>query len=193
MSGCFRFVTQSPCRPSRLWGEFFFLFSDSTLPAYFRCVFPSYFQKNGCLRKLSLLRRGAFLLCLYISIGIPGLQDGILYKMANFSLCKEKILVIYTIPVLTCSRPCARISLLGGSLGAALRLSKNRVIASQCSHWRGNPPDFQTFSSLNHRFLRSTGGFPHQSADWFGMTTYLSDFFGAQWAAHWEPPFFCSR
>ena len=57
------------------------------------------------------------------------------------------------------------------------RLSKNRVIASQCSHWRGNPPDFQTFSSLNHRFLRSTGGFPHQSADWFGMTTYLSDFF----------------
>ena len=59
----------------------------------------------------------------------------------------------------------------------SLRLSKNRVIASQCSHWRGNPPDFQTFSSLNHRFLRSTGGFPHQSADWFGMTTYLSDFF----------------
>ena len=61
--------------------------------------------------------------------------------------------------------------------GEPLRLSKNRVIASQCSHWRGNPPDFQTFSSLNHRFLRSTGGFPHQSADWFGMTTYLSDFF----------------
>ena len=37
-------------------------------------------------------------MCLYISIGIPGLQDGILYKMANFSLCKEKILAIYTIP-----------------------------------------------------------------------------------------------
>ena len=66
---------------------------------------------------------------------------------------------------------------------AALRLSKNRVIASQCSHWRGNPPDFQTFSSLNHRFLRSTGGFPHQSADWFGMTTYLSDFFDTLRAA----------
>ena len=24
-----------------------------------------------------------------------------------------------------------------------------RVIASQCSHWRGNPPNLQTFSILN--------------------------------------------
>ena len=145
MSGCFRFVTQSPCRSSRLWGEFFFLFSDSTLPTYLRCVFPSYFQKNGCLRKLSLLRRGAFLLCLYISIGIPGLQDGILYKMANFSLCKERILVIYTISILTCSRSCARINLLGGSLGAALSVSKKPsiyvVIPNQSADWCGNPPD----------------------------------------------------
>ena len=84
-------------------------------------------------------------MCLYISIGIPGLQDGILYKIANFSLCKEKILVIYTISALTCSRSCARINSLGGSLGAALRLSKNRVIARQCAHCRGNPLDFQIF------------------------------------------------
>ena len=58
-----------------------------------------------------------------------------------------------------------------------MRLSKNHVIASQCSHWRGNPPDIQIFSILNQQLLRSTGGFPHQSADWFGMTPYLSDFF----------------
>ena len=43
------------------------------------------------------------------------------------------------------------------------------------------PPDFQTFSFQNRKFLRSTGGFPHQSADWFGMTTYLSDFFDMLW------------
>ena len=59
----------------------------------------------------------------------------------------------------------------------SLRLSKNHVIASQCSHWRGNPPDIQIFSILNQQLLRSAGGFPHQSADWFGMTPYLSDFF----------------
>lgn len=61
-------------------------------------------------------------MCLYISIGISGLQDGILYKIANFSLCKEKILAICTISALTCSRSCARMKLLGGSLGAALFL-----------------------------------------------------------------------
>jgi len=44
-----------------------------------------------------------------------------------------------------------------------------------------SPPDFQTFSFQNRKFLRSTGGFPHQSADWFGMTTYLSDFFDMLW------------
>ena len=51
----------------------------------------------------------------------------------------------------------------------ALRLSKNHVIASQCSHWRGNPPDIQIFSILNQQLLRSTGGFPHQSAIYYGM------------------------
>ena len=48
-------------------------------------------------------------------------------------------------------------------------LSKNHVIASQCSHWRGNPPDIQIFSILNQQLLRSTGGFPHQSAIYYGM------------------------
>ena len=46
---------------------------------------------------------------------------------------------------------------------------KNHVIASQCSHWRGNPPDIQIFSILNQQLLRSTGGFPHQSAIYYGM------------------------
>ena len=86
-------------------------------------------------------------MCLYISIGIPGLQDGILYKIANFSLCKEKILVIYTISVLTCPRSCARMKLLGGSLGAALRLSKNRVIAMQSAHCLAIPWIFKYFRS----------------------------------------------
>ena len=59
----------------------------------------------------------------------------------------------------------------------AFRLSKNHVIARQCAHCRGNPPDFQIFWFLNRQFLRSTGGFPHQSEDWFGMTCYLWGFF----------------
>ena len=28
-------------------------------------------------------------------------------------------------------------------------VSKNRVIPSQCAHWRGNLPDFRTFISHN--------------------------------------------
>lgn len=80
-------------------------------------------------------------MCLYISIGIPGLQDGILYKIANFSLCKEKILVIYTISVLTCSRSCARMKLLGGSLGAAPFLFQiDKQYADVCRADPGNPP-----------------------------------------------------
>ena len=80
-------------------------------------------------------------MCLYISIGISGLQDGILYKIANFSLCKEKILVIYTISALTCSRPCARMKLLGGSLGAAPFLFQiDKQNADVCRADPGNPP-----------------------------------------------------
>ena len=33
----------------------------------------------------------------------------------------------------------------GNSDSEFLRLSKKRVIASQCSHWRGNPPNIQIF------------------------------------------------
>ena len=59
------------------------------------------------------------------------------------------------------------------------------VIASQCSHWRGNLPDRSTISqSFTGRFriivqknsLYDDGlpeirwRFPHQSEDWFGMT-----------------------
>ena len=47
--------------------------------------------------------------------------------------------------------------------------SKNHVIAKSSSHWRGNPPDIQIFSILNQQLLRSTGGFPHQSAIYYGM------------------------
>ena len=62
-------------------------------------------------------------------------------------------------------------------LKGELRLSKNHVIARQCAHCRGNPPDFQTFWILNRQCLLLTGGFPHQSEDWFGMTCYLWSFF----------------
>ena len=60
------------------------------------------------------------------------------------------------------------------------------VIASQCAHWRGNPPVRRTMlrqaptSSGNPRFLEvivtwfhSSGGLPHQRARWFAMTGNL--------------------
>ena len=80
-------------------------------------------------------------MCLYISIGIPGLQDGILYKLANFCLYKTKNLAIYTISTLTCSRSCARMKLLGGSLGAAPFLFQiDKQYADVCRADPGNPP-----------------------------------------------------
>ena len=48
---------------------------------------------------------------------------------------------------------------------------KDTVIASQCAHWRGNPPDFQTFIVKN---TIDTGkiGDCHTSdiGHWFAMT-----------------------
>ncbi|MGM9659698.1 MAG: hypothetical protein ACI3WQ_03770 [Faecousia sp.] len=57
------------------------------------------------------------------------------------------------------------------------RLSKNDVIPSQCSHWRGNLPDLQTFSMQNMQFFCSFRGLPHQPAGWFAMTSLFWDFF----------------
>ena len=34
-------------------------------------------------------------------------------------------------------------------------MSKNHVIASQCAHWRGNPPGFQNIFFLKSRVLTS--------------------------------------
>ena len=60
------------------------------------------------------------------------------------------------------------------------------VIASQCSHWRGNPPvernqvtittkiatlSYSVGQSSKH--LPLTGGLPHQRARWFAMTGNL--------------------
>ena len=60
------------------------------------------------------------------------------------------------------------------------------VIASQCAHWRGNPPVERgqvTITTKNRatpilpgafRYIFPlTGGLPHQSADWFAMTGNL--------------------
>ena len=61
--------------------------------------------------------------------------------------------------------------------GRRLRLSKNHVIASQCAHWRGNLPDFQTFPYRNCSFLLLFRGSPHQPAGWFAMTFHFRGFF----------------
>ena len=60
------------------------------------------------------------------------------------------------------------------------------VIASQCVHWRGNPPVRRnpvviTTKNVNspalvdtyRNIVRLTGGLPHQSADWFAMTAFI--------------------
>ena len=62
----------------------------------------------------------------------------------------------------------------------------NAVIASQCAHWRGNPPDEWNqvaittknrnnphFSGAIRYIFPLTGGLPHQCAHWFAMTGNL--------------------
>ena len=48
-----------------------------------------------------------------------------------------------------------------------LMLQKSSVIPSQCAHWRGNLP-------ANQSIPQKRNGLPHQSADWFAMTEYLT-------------------
>ena len=55
-----------------------------------------------------------------------------------------------------------------------LCVSKTRVIASQLASWRGNLLDFQF---QNRKFFPLFRGSPHQSADWFTMTSQIKDFF----------------
>ena len=64
-------------------------------------------------------------------------------------------------------------------------MSKNHVIASQCAHWRGNPPDFRTFSFQNLHILLLFRGSPHQSADWFAMTVFLGLFLQSEASPAW--------
>ena len=42
------------------------------------------------------------------------------------------------------------------------RCLNNTVIASQCAHWRGNPPDFQTFFVKNTIDTGKIRRLPHQ-------------------------------
>ena len=64
------------------------------------------------------------------------------------------------------------------SVGANLKktkcLNRTNVIASQCSHWRGNPPDFQT-STLGNLGFYAYPGDCHTSdiGHWFAMTLYI--------------------
>ena len=52
----------------------------------------------------------------------------------------------------------------------SVSVSKNRVIARSSAHWRGNPPDFETFLFQNIHILLLFRGLPHQRARWFAMT-----------------------
>ena len=67
--------------------------------------------------------------------------------------------------------------------GAVLSVSKKGVIASQCAHWRGNLPDFRTFSVCKSAFYALFRRSPHQSEDWFAMT-YLFLGLSTVWERH---------
>ena len=62
----------------------------------------------------------------------------------------------------------------GAAIGRPLRLLKNHVIARQCAHCRGNPPDFQT-STLGNLGFYAYPGDCHTSdiGHWFAMTLYI--------------------
>ncbi len=69
------------------------------------------------------------------------------------------------------------------STGDAERVKK-LVIARQCAHCRGTP---RRFSDRFRWVFLLNGGFPHQSADWFGMTEILKGFFESLKHRPWIP------
>ena len=52
------------------------------------------------------------------------------------------------------------------------------------------PLIFKHFRYLNQWLLLLSGGFPHQSADWFGMTTYIGAFL-TRWGRPMAARFLC--